>query len=357
MRLPWKRRRTGDQLIVSWSGKTLAYVVARAQGAEQFSIRRMGVEHQGTDSAEEFTRRLAGLGLKGITATVMLRPSQYQFLQIDTPAVAPDELRSAARYQIRELVNSHIDDITLDVMKVGDGQQRGAEHLFVVAVNNTIVRDVLALSDAMKWDVTVIDVQETAQRNLQSTLAAREGRQDRADAALVLAEDQQAVLTISAHDELFYTRRLELPADFLTMNWGHTDDAATTTQAFTPVSEYVPDYSVGGASYGTDYSTGAGAPAGEVTGQEPAQRFLVEVQRSLDLWDRTWSALPLAGLRVSAGVRTAELAQWLTQDMGQSVLPLDLQAIFPALAQQSETDRLECLPLLGLLLRSEARKL
>jgi MSHA biogenesis protein MshI len=80
-------------------------------------------------------------------------------------------LRAAARFQIREMVNVHIDDITLDVMQVGDGQQKGSSHLFVVAAKNEIVREVIALGDALNWKIPVIDIQETAQRNLQSALA------------------------------------------------------------------------------------------------------------------------------------------------------------------------------------------
>lgn len=354
MRLPWKRTPSVDQFIVSWSGKTLCFVRARANAAGGFDVQQVGVEHQGNESLEDFAKRLSGLGLKGRATKVMLRPEQYQFLQIDTPAVAPEELRSAARYQIRELVNSHIDDITLDVMRVGDGQHKSHDHLFVVSVNNAVVRDVLALGELMKWDISVIDVQETAQRNLQTAVVRRNGDLARADAALVLADDQQALLTISVNEELFYSRRLELPQGFLAMAWAN-EQVQEASEGYTPVGEYVPDYSVGGTSYGTDYTAGAASSA--AGGTEPAQRFLVEVQRSLDLWDRSWSALPLAGLRVAAGVRTGELARWLARDMGQTVVPMDVTDLFGQLDQASEEVQLECLPLLGVLMRTEARKL
>ena len=45
----------------------------------------------------------------------MLRPQQYQLLQIDTSCEAR-RAAAAARFQIRDLVNAHIDDMTLDVM-------------------------------------------------------------------------------------------------------------------------------------------------------------------------------------------------------------------------------------------------
>ena len=218
MRWPWRRQGSGDQLALSWSGQTLAYVLARvgADGAPQ--VLKMGIERQGADSTQDFVHRLQGLGLKDLAVRVMLRPEQYQLLQIDAPAVAPDELRAAARYQIKDMLHAHVDDVTLDVMRVGDGLQKGAGNLFVVAATNAVVRSVLDLGDIMHWSVPVIDIQETAQRNLQSALAARDGSADRANAALVLVEGHQAVLTISANEELFYTRRFELPEGFLPTN-------------------------------------------------------------------------------------------------------------------------------------------
>ena len=352
MRLPWKRKSSQDQLVVSWSVGVCAYVRARPAAKGQFEVQQMGVERQGQDSWQDFVRRLQALGLKGGEVHVMLRPEQYQLLQIDAPPVAPDELRAAARFQIREMVNVHIDDITLDVMQVGDGQQKGSNHLFVVAAKNEIVREVIALGDALNWKIPVIDIQETAQRNLQSTLAKVDGRLERADAALLISDESQAVLTISANEELFFTRRLDLPQGFLAMAWGDiqdtTDDVAP--DAFTPVSEYVPDY----------VNTGAAGPVNSSANMgdaERVQRFLVEVQRSLDLWDRTWSSMPLSGLRVYAGQRSAEMAGWLGRELGQAVTAINLEAQFPGLQSVPMADQIYCLPLLGVLLRSETRKL
>ena len=99
----------------------------------------------------------------------------------------------------------------------------------------------------------------------------------------------------------------------------------------------------------------ASAPASAES--ERAQRFLVEVQRSLDLWDRAWSSMPLATVRVFAGARSAELAIWLSRELGQPVLPMDVDAYFPGFSGGSDQDRAMCWPLLGLLMRTESRKL
>lgn len=359
MRWPWQRKSSADLLVVSWSDQTLAYVRARPVG-RAYEVTSVGVERPDSGSREEVVQRLQALGLKGLRTHIMLRPEQYQFLQIDAPAVPPEELRSAARYQVRDLVDSHLDDITLDVMRLGDGQEKGQAHLFVVAAQNAVVREVMALADAMDWDVGVIDVQETAQRNLQSLVAQSEGRQDRATAALVLTDGKQALLTISANEELYYTRRLELPEGFMAMAWSQ-GEPASSSESYTPVSEYVPDYSVGGVAYGNDYSDarGAGLGAGNaaVADHERAQRLVVEVQRSLDLWERSWTQLPLAGVRVFAGERSQELADWLGREIGQAVGVLDIAAQWKGLPPLDTPDAAYCLPLVGVLLRSETRKL
>ncbi len=161
---------------------------------------------------------------------------------------------------------------------------------------------------------------------------------------------------------MFYTRRLEVPAGFLAESWVHgSDESAGLVKSFTPVDEYVPDYSVGGVSYGNDYSDTRTAHTASVAGgggdDDKAQRFLVEVQRSLDLWDRSWSSMPLNGVRVYAGERSEELSKWLGAQLGQTVLPLDVNALFPGFEDGSLGDKALCLPLLGVVMRAESRKL
>jgi len=349
-------------LVLSWAGKTLAYVMAKPQGDSAFEVLRLGVLRQGEESLEEFTHGLQALGFKGMDATVMLRAPQYQWLQIDTPNVPPEELRSAARYQVREMLQTHVDDVTLDVMRVGDGQHKGAGSSFVVAATNAVVTEVMAMAGALNCNVSVIDVQETAQRNLQSALASRDGSLERANAELILIEGQQAMLTISANQELFYTRRFDVPEGFLTATWGQGVTAQAPIDGFTPVQEYVPDYAVGDISLGSDYTVSSQVPsdgrgASPSLDDDKAQRLVLEIQRSLDVWDRTWSSLPLNGLRVFAGDRSAELASWLVQQLGQTVTPLDVSEIFSGLDSVSASDLAICLPLLGVLLRSEGSSL
>jgi MSHA biogenesis protein MshI len=343
MQLPWKRARSQDQLFVSWCDQTLAYVeVGHVDG--RLAVRRMGVEKQGSDKLKDFASRLIELGLGNTAATALLTIEQSTLLQIAAPAVPPEELRSAVRYQIRDMVDLHIDDLILDVLHVGDGKEKSAAQVFVVTAANAVARDLMQLADAMEWTLRVIDVQEMAQRNLQTLWATAVGFADRASAALVLVSDKQALLTISAKGELYYSRRLDLPSGFLSMQWdGAAGLAPEAVDAYTPVGEYVPDYA-GPPSVPLDDDSILG-------GNERAQRVLVEMQRSLDLWDRTWTGLPMAGVGVYASARSAELAEWLSRGLGHSVVQMDLPGLIPGVAELSEHEQLQCLPLLGLLTR------
>ena len=346
MQWPWKRASSKDQLIISWSAQQLAYVQATRESGS-LVVKRMGVEQQGSDKLKDFAARLIANGLGNSNAMFMLGTEQCMLLQIPAPSVPPEELRAAVRYQIRDMVDTHIDDLTLDVLLVGDGQDKSAGQVFVVAATNAVVREAMQLAEAMEWDCRVIDVQEMAQRNLQSAWAKTAGFADRATAALVVVNDKQALFTISAREELYYSRRLDLPAGFMDMRWdSDVHQAAAAVDAYTPVGEYVPDYGSPASGFGAEESS--------LGGNDRAQRFLVEVQRSLDLWDRTWTSLPMAAVAVSAGERSADLADWLSRGLGQAVAVMNPAQMFDGVAELNEQERMQCLPLLGLLLRVEA---
>jgi MSHA biogenesis protein MshI len=222
-------------------------------------------------------------------------------------------------------------------MRVGDDKVRATGHLFVVAASNALIREVMGIGQALRCTVEVIDIQDMAQRNLQSAWARRNGDLGRAHAALVLTDDHQALLTISANEELFYTRRIELGEGFIQAGWG---DGAVQAQV-----------SAGG---NVAAEPGLGMSLGDA---DRTQRVVVEVQRSLDLWDRTWPMLVLDRISVYAGERSDELARWLGQELGQPVTSLDVSALFPGFEGGTEADRLLCWPLLGALMRTESRKL
>lgn len=338
LRLPWQRRARSDRLVIACSDDRFVYLQADGR-----RLRRCGVEERGGDTPQAFARRVRALGLPAHEVIAVLPLAQCQLLQIEAPAVPAEELKAAARWRIKDLVDTRLDELTLDVLVVGDGRPRASKQLFVAAAHTAAVRETGDRARAAGLPLSVIDIRETAQRNLQTALAERAGRLPRASAALVLQGDQ-CLLTISAAGELFYTRRLDWDAD--TLNAVH---AAATPAAARPAQAPVESLEMMDiVDYGAEPETGSAGDAGEVP------RFVIELQRSLDVWERTWPDLPLAGIVVHAAGQSQALAELLERSLGLAVEPLDTTALFPELADKPPALREAVLPLLGTLLRDGA---
>ena len=302
MKWPWSVGSTQTRLVMSWAPGELAYVQAQPH-ENGWAIARLGVERQGDDSEAAFLKRLQALGLNHRQATLVLRPSQYQLLQIEAPAVAPQELSSAVRWQVAGMVTQPLDDLVMDVMPVGDEVVRKTNQVFVVAAEKTVVERSVSLARSLGVDVTVVDIQDTAQRNLQ--LQTMAGEAQVAHAAVVILDEAQALLTISAQGELQYSRRLDVEPGLIAQDEDHSAH----------------------------------------------ERWAVEIQRSLDVWDRTAPMLPVSRVSLYAAQATASLSRWLGQFLGQAVYPME--PVFEGLTAASLAQHASCWPLLGGLLRPE----
>ncbi|MBC7600118.1 MAG: hypothetical protein H7238_14010, partial [Polaromonas sp.] len=129
MRWPWKRGGANKHLVISWSGQTLAYVLACGDGVKGHTVLGSGVRRNCAHDLGQLVEDLKAFNLEGLEVKVLLRPGQYQLLEVKAPAVAPDELRAAVRFKIRDMLDFPIDEVTLDLMRAGDGQQEGPAQL------------------------------------------------------------------------------------------------------------------------------------------------------------------------------------------------------------------------------------
>jgi MSHA biogenesis protein MshI len=103
---------------------------------------------------------------------------------------------------------------------------------------------------------------------------------------------------------------------------------------------------------------GAELPIAAVEVDESDQ-LLVELQRSFDVWERTWRDLPLARLYVEFGDDDAGWTAQLGEVLALPVERLDPEALLPGFAAAAAEPgaRLALLPLAGALLRRENRTL
>jgi MSHA biogenesis protein MshI len=340
---PWARSSCGERTVVASSPDRFVYACADAQGR----LIRCGVEDRGEEAPVDFQRRVRALGLASKNVWGVLPLADAQLLQIEAPAVKPEELKAAARWRIKDQIEGRIDDLTLDVMFVGADVPRPNRQLFVVAARNDTIVATVARAQAVGLQLSVIDIAETAQRNLQSRLGDAAGLRERATAALV-RHGAHALLTICAGGELYYARRIDWDLPF--------QPATAKPEAADEPLPFMAERAledVDFIDYGAEAEDGSAAPEPEVP------RLVIELQRSFDLWERSWPDLPLAAMWLQVGPESAELAALLVRTLRLRVDVLNPAEILPGYAQAAATPqaRAALLPVVGALLRQETRRL
>jgi MSHA biogenesis protein MshI len=327
MRWPWSSRRSTQRLVLRRAGSQHAFVLTDGlPGDEPARLLRWGL-------LPEARPIPAG------DAIALLDPADYQILKVDTPPVPPEELKPAARWQIKEMVDVDVAELTLDVMHVGGDVERPQRQLFVVAARNNAIKALTQGTAGVVEQVGIVDIWETALRNLLAAQARADDLAARACAA-VLIDEGHCILVVCAGDELYYTRRLEGDAKLLARARGEDAEAAATELPL-----------------GFEYQPGG---AFDSPGLQESP-LVVELQRSIDVWERSWPELPLARLYVITAEHGPEVATLIQRELGQRTVALDPLAAFAPDAPPPEGDAraalAACLPLLGAALRTETRKL
>lgn len=161
---------------------------------------------------DDVLKRLAGdHNLKRTRCTTVLAANDYSLLLTEAPDVPVDELRSAVRWRIKELIDFHVDDATIDVFDVNTNEAPGkARSMYVVAARNTAIQRRVDLCDDAGIGLDIIDIPEMAQRNLASILP-----EDVRGVVLLTLTAGSGLITITRQGELFLSRRMEMGIDML----------------------------------------------------------------------------------------------------------------------------------------------
>ena len=250
-------------------------------------------------------------GMKNFQCTTLLRPDQYQILLVEAPAVKPDELKSAVRWRIKDMLDYHVDDATIDVLDVpvpaGAGQR--AHYMYTVAARNDTIRSTIERFAAAGMPLAVIDIPDTAQRNL----AARRETDQRAVVALTF-DGHGGLITVNFGGELYLSRRLDI----------------------------------------TD------AQLAEASGDERTRvldRVLVETQRSLDHCERTYPFFALGRVLLGPLPEDAGLREHLAANLYLPVEALDLAELVELPDEWTPAEQAKWLKLIGAGLRVEKKAL
>ncbi|MEO8142864.1 MAG: agglutinin biogenesis protein MshI [Betaproteobacteria bacterium] len=137
----------------------------------------------------------------------LLRAGEYQMLVVEAPTVPQAELKSAIRWRIKDLLDYHVDDATVDVLDIPpeSGQPARNHSMYAVAARNEVIQAQVKAFEAARIPLSAIDVPEIAQRNI-SALHETEGR----GAALLYFTSEFGLLTVTCGAELYLSRRIEV---------------------------------------------------------------------------------------------------------------------------------------------------
>ncbi|BBI98652.1 hypothetical protein FGKAn22_03450 [Ferrigenium kumadai] len=276
-------------------------------------VLRCEYHETGKVSADALERLRRETGLDGQAFTTLLAPGEYQMLMVEAPNVPASELKTAIRWKIKDGLNFHIDDAMVDVLQI-PASKYGSDRptsMYAIAASNTTIQKRIELFEHAKIPLDVIDIPEMAQRNIAALFETEERA-----LALLSFDDRGGLLTFSAGGELYLSRRIEISV-------GQLQDANEDLRA------------------------------------QYCDRVELELQRSLDYFDRQFNHLPLSRVLVCAPDST-RVVEFLASAVDARVEKLDLSQVLdvsavPALGDSEFVSF--ALPALGAALRQEKRAL
>jgi len=223
--------------------------------------------------------------------TTVLRPQEFKLLLVEAPNVKREELKAAVRWRIKDMIDYHVDDATIDVLDVPAGAEDTGRprSMYVVATRADTVQKMIERFDGARLALGVIDIPDTAQRNV-AALFETKGR-----GVLTLSFDEEGgLVTMTADGELYVSRRLEFS---LAQLEGAND---------------------------------------EVRGQM-LDRALVEVQRSLDHFERSHRAVALEKVLVAPMAQGEALVGHLAANLYLPVASMRLEDVMDMPREYSES--------------------
>lgn len=230
-------------------------------------------------SMEKISREMQ---LARFSCSNLLGAGEYQLLAVDAPNVPPDELKTAIRWRLKDMLDFHIDDATIDVLDIpADKNAASRTHsMYAVAARNQLIQQRQTLFEEAKIPLSVIDIPDMAQRNI-SALLEPDGR----GVAMLSFDADGGLLTVSFSGELYLSRRIDVPYSQL-----QEADGERKTAAF--------------------------------------ERITLEVQRSLDHFDRQYHFITVAKLVLAPmDEQAVRLKEYLASNLYVPVETLDLDAV------------------------------
>ncbi|MDQ1921149.1 type IV pilus biogenesis protein PilM [Massilia pseudoviolaceinigra] len=143
--------------------------------------------------------------------TTILGAGEYQLLSVESPNVPADELRTAVRWRLKDMLDFPADQASIDVLDIPTDKAQGrSQSLFAVAARNSLIETRQNRFVDAGVPLAVIDIPEMAQRNI-SALVEPEGR----GVAMLSFSNEGGLLTVTYNGELYLARRIDVTLEQL----------------------------------------------------------------------------------------------------------------------------------------------
>jgi MSHA biogenesis protein MshI len=174
-------------------------------GVEGNSITRCGSESIADDKAFEHIAKT--LELERYQCLTVLPPSDYQFILVEAPNVPASELKNATRWRIKDLLDYPVDAATVDVLDIplNTESTNRVHSIYAVAAKNEVIREHMERCARLQLRLSVIDIVETAQRNIAALLET-----PGSGIALLYPATDHVLLTVNYRGDLYLARRIDV---------------------------------------------------------------------------------------------------------------------------------------------------
>ena len=282
------RRKPGWLALISQGGEiTLAHVVRRRDSRPEVAL----LDRFSVDGSElNALQRLRSVrSLKSYACTTLMSDGEYSLTQLDAPPVPNEERKEALRWAIKEMVAYPVDNACIDVLDIpSTGLPQGRlAGVMVVSAAEQAVRSRVAPFEAAKVPLAAVDIPELAQRNVAALL-----EDENRGVAFLRVDESGMMLTLTFHGELIAVRRGEM--NTLQLNSADADERARVLE-----------------------------------------RLVLEVQRSLDNFDRQYSHIPISKVVLACYPVVENLVNELIENIYVPVREMDLAPVmdFPSIPE------------------------
>lgn len=269
-----KKNNNKGRIGLGFTDKFVSIVVisAAAQGKPRVTLAKVLQTNLLKDA--ELKQLVTQSSLKSLPCNVVLSAENYQILQVDKPNMPENEIKSSLKWKVKELIEYQVEHASVDGIDIpGDPESPNRLPLMfaICARNNHLAEVSNAVLDA-GLNLKSIDVHAMVQRNIASLL-----EYEQRAIALVSILERGFLITFTAKGELYHTRFIELDKGFLR----NLDDELFSNNF---------------------------------------DRLVLELQRSLDSFDRQFPFLSINKLLVTPDPSSLRLVEGLKKSL---YLPVD----------------------------------